>query len=162
MKTLVFVENNLMKKEFEIKGFNGTVDMSQPIIPGGSFTWGEMLHWKDFSYLDVRLPRTAKHSYNIINLAKAIQPIREKIGKPMIVTSGYRPDPYNRRAGGASRSQHKYGKAVDLNVRGLRDLGMNHRQLAKYIYEDLNFQGGVGGYSTWIHLDIGTRRKWGF
>ena len=150
-----------MKQYFEIKGFKGTVDMKSPIIPGGNFTWGEMLHWDDFNYLDVRLPRTASHAYNIVNLAKAIQPIRETVGLAMTVTSGYRPDPYNRRAGGATRSQHKIGKAVDLHIIGLKP-GVTHRHIAKHIYEDLGFNGGVGGYSSWIHLDIGNRRKWGF
>lgn len=152
-----------MKKEFEIKGFNGTVDMTKSIIPGGNFTWGEMLHWEDFNYLDIRFPRAKSHSYNLVKLAKAIQPIRERLGVSMIVSSGYRPEPYNRRAKGDPRSKHKIGKAVDLVVPNLSKTGIkSHRALARYIYNDLGFDGGVGGYSGWIHLDVGNRRKWGF
>jgi uncharacterized protein YcbK (DUF882 family) len=143
--------------EFQIKGFKGLVDMRQPVIPGGNFTWGEFLHWDDFAYRDIRLPREAQHAYNLVNLAKSIQPVREHIGKPMKVTSGYRPDPYNRRAGGASNSMHKFGKAGDFHIPGV-----NHYQLARELFYDYGFQGGVGGYPSWIHLDIGARRKWGF
>lgn len=150
-----------MKKNFKLKGFKGEVDMTSLVVPNSNFTWGELLHWKDFNYLDVRLPREVQHSYNIVNLIKKIQPIRETIGLSFKVTSGYRPDPYNRRAGGATRSKHKFGQAVDFMIVGLPK-GVTHRHMASHIYYDLGFGGGVGGYSGWIHLDTGTRRKWGF
>lgn len=146
-----------MKTNFVIPGFLGTVDMRTPVIPGGNFTWGELLHWKDFNYNDIRVPREAKHAYNIVHLARALQDVREHLKKPMRVTSGYRPDPYNRRAGGASNSLHKFGMACDLHVPG-----ENHYELAKHLYWHYGYEGGVGGYPSWIHLDIGSRRKWGF
>ena len=149
-----------MKTLFEIPGFLGKVNMTKPIIEGGSFTWGELLHWDDFNKTDIRVPREAMHSYNLVNLAKTVQPVRDRVGKAFIVTSGYRPDPYNKRAGGAKNSMHKFGKAVDFVIPGFT--ATNYQILANDIYYDWGFKGGVGCYSGWLHLDIGTRRKWGF
>lgn len=147
-----------MKKDFVIPGFVNTVDMSKPIIPNGSFTWGEMLHWDDFDREDIRVPRTKEHAYNLVNLAINLEKIRKILKVPMKVTSGYRPDPYNRRAGGATNSLHMVGKAVDFTI----GRGVNHFDLARRIDNVIGWNGGVGGYPSWVHLDIGQNRKWGF
>lgn len=43
-----------------------------------------------------------------------LDPIREKYGKPIIVTSGYRSRFLNELVGGVSTSQHRFGLAADL------------------------------------------------
>lgn len=43
-----------------------------------------------------------------------LDPIREKYGKPIIVTSGYRSQFLNNLVGGVSTSQHLFGLAADL------------------------------------------------
>jgi uncharacterized protein YcbK (DUF882 family) len=60
--------------------------------------------------------------------------------------------------GGAPRSQHLTGNAVDLQVQGL-----SGRQVANSVM--LTWPGGIGIYSNMpsvIHLDLGPRRTWGF
>lgn len=48
-------------------------------------------------------------------LAVAIlQPLRDKIGKPIIINSGYRCPAVNARVGGADKSAHLYGRAADI------------------------------------------------
>ena len=47
-----------------------------------------------------------------------LEPLREKIMKPIIITSGYRCDTLNKKVGGARTSQHRYGQAVDIKVKG--------------------------------------------
>ena len=49
-------------------------------------------------------------------IVNCLQPIREKLGKPMIITSGYRNSQVNKLVGGASNSQHTKGQAVDFVV----------------------------------------------
>ena len=44
--------------------------------------------------------------------------IREQIGKPMIITSGYRHLAHNSTIGGAKNSPHLCGRAVDVKVAG--------------------------------------------
>ena len=45
-----------------------------------------------------------------------LDPLREKWGAPIIVTSGYRCPALNRAIGGASGSQHTKGEAADIRT----------------------------------------------
>lgn len=57
---------------------------------------------------------------NMLNLIVfCLQPIREKINKPIIITSGYRNQQVNKLVGGANNSHHTTGKAVDFIVNGM-------------------------------------------
>ena len=48
-----------------------------------------------------------------------LQPLRDKLGKPMIITSGFRSKKVNELVGGVSNSQHLYGQACDFVVNGM-------------------------------------------
>lgn len=57
---------------------------------------------------------------NLSMLVKnTLQPIRNALGKPIKVTSGYRSPDLNKSVGGTSKSQHNEGKAADIVVSGL-------------------------------------------
>lgn len=43
-----------------------------------------------------------------------LQPIRDKLGKPITITSGYRSSALNKAVGGAKSSQHLRGEAADI------------------------------------------------
>lgn len=47
-----------------------------------------------------------------------LQSLRNKIGKPIYITSGLRCKAYNKRINGYRYSPHLLGKAVDIHVRG--------------------------------------------
>jgi putative chitinase len=51
---------------------------------------------------------------NILSMAIELDKVRESWGKPIRVTSWHRPVAINRAVGGASRSQHIYGRGVDI------------------------------------------------
>lgn len=51
---------------------------------------------------------------NILSIAIELDKIRSAWGKPLRITSWYRPAAVNRQIGGASRSQHICGRGVDL------------------------------------------------
>ena len=54
---------------------------------------------------------------NLTKLCKdVLQPIRDKLGKPLTVTSGYRCPKLNTAVGGAKNSQHKLGQAADITL----------------------------------------------
>ncbi|MEM7387913.1 MAG: D-Ala-D-Ala carboxypeptidase family metallohydrolase [Verrucomicrobiota bacterium] len=82
--------------------------------------------------------------------------IRWYFGKPIIVSSGYRTDAYNRQVGGRPNSRHLYGLAADIIV-----IGIQPHRVAEYA-ERLEF-GGVGRYpgKGFTHVDVyGYRRRW--
>lgn len=80
---------------------------NQQIVVGISLTWGEIT--KDCK----RVPESKDIVENIIEVTKLFGEVRNKWGSPIIVTSGYRPAAVNRAVGGASRSQHIVGRAID-------------------------------------------------
>ena len=47
-----------------------------------------------------------------------LQKIRDWAGAPIIITSAYRTESYNRSVGGAARSYHIRGQAYDIKVQG--------------------------------------------
>jgi uncharacterized protein YcbK (DUF882 family) len=97
---------------------------------------------------------------NVKECAYNLQILRDKIGKPVHIISGYRNPTYNKRIGGASRSYHMKAMAADIKVKG-----MTPRQV-KAIIEDLIVDGlmkpgGVGIYRTFIHYDCrGKNARW--
>lgn len=139
-------------KAFKLPGNVSTFYTDQPIIPNGSFTWGEA------TKNATRIPADVSIVNNIIALARQLQRARNQIGRPFKVNSWYRPPAVNEAVGGASRSYHLYGMAADLEVSGY-----SGRRIANAVMPW--WSGGVGIYShlpNVVHLDIGPRRTWGF
>lgn len=72
-------------------------------------SYAELLMGREAEY-----PLTIQMKKNLDRLYAAINKIRQAYGKPMTVTSGYRPGHYNKAAGGAKRSAHLTCEAVDI------------------------------------------------
>ena len=97
---------------------------------------------------------------NVKELAKNLQVIRDEIGKSIHVNSGYRSPSYNKKIGGATRSQHLLGNAADLRVNGMKPSEL-HKVILRLIKEKKISEGGVGLYRTFVHYDIrGTKARW--
>lgn len=69
-----------------------------------------------------------------------LQKLRDKLGKSIIVSSGYRCPAKNKACGGAKRSQHMLGKARDIKVSGLTPLEVAYAAI------EIGFK-GVGVYT---------------
>jgi len=89
-----------------------------------------------------------------------LQPIRDKLNKPMMVTSGFRCEQLNKLVGGAKTSQHLEGKAVDFIVPNasissvidfIKKSGIEYDQL-------------INEYDKWVHISYnkGHNRKQSF
>jgi uncharacterized protein YcbK (DUF882 family) len=100
---------------------------------------------------------------NMIKLAEQLQILRDKVGKPIKINSGYRCPSYNDDIiKGAKYSQHKLGKAADIVVDG-----MSANEVHKLVCEmvelgQLDF-GGIGKYNTFTHVDIrDNKARWDY
>ena len=97
---------------------------------------------------------------NVRKLAKNLQVIREHIGKPIKVISGYRSPSYNRRIGGARRSQHMLATAADIKVAAMSPSEVK-AVIVGLIKSGKIDSGGVGLYKTFTHYDTrGRNARW--
>lgn len=89
-------------------------------------------------------------------LVSVLQQIRDHFAKPVIITSAYRNDAYNKKVGGAEYSQHKYGTAADICISGV-----SPATIAAYVETIMPNTGGIGIYRNFVHVDVRTARaRW--
>lgn len=90
-------------------------------------------------------------------LVKALQTLRDIVGKPIIITSACRCEKKNKNVGGKKDSQHLLGTAADIQVDGMSTLRL--ATLADTI--PAFAKGGVGLYKTFVHVDVRNgRARW--
>ena len=90
------------------------------------------------------------------DLPMLLQKIRDHFGKPVTINSAYRTEAKNKLVGGAPFSQHKYGVAADITIKGVSPL-----EVAKYAETLLGKKGGIGVYKAFTHVDVrATRSRW--
>lgn len=75
---------------------------------------------------------------NIILLVdNVLDPIREHVGMPVIITSGFRCPALNELVGGKGSSQHLTGQAADFTVLGM--MVREYKELAYWCADNLDF-----------------------
>ena len=111
------------------------------------------------------LPEDKKSLYitNALNLCQnVLQPIRNMIGVPMTIISGYRCPELNKEVGGEPDSQHLICEAADFTVAGL-DLKSVFEKIFNKIQEDGSFEIDQCIYEMrhihWIHISYSTHHK---
>ncbi len=127
---------------------------------------------KDFSEREFWQP--ARHGFlterpppsdvmgRIILLAREVlQPIRDELGVPVRVLSGWRGKRYNYAVGGVKASRHLTGEAADIVAEGIPPLAVHDLILNMHRFGKLPRLGGLGSYPGFTHVDIrhdGSRR----
>lgn len=82
-----------------------------------NFTLEELIHSDTANAKGIDNTPTKEIEENLKYLAeKALQPIRDKWGKPLTVNSGYRCKELNKAVGGVSNSSHLTGLAADIEA----------------------------------------------
>lgn len=83
------------------------------------------------------------------SLVEILQKIRSHFAKPVIINSGYRTPSYNKKVDGATYSQHLYGTAADIRIKGV-----SPKDIASYAETLLPNSGGIGIYKNFVHVDV--------
>ena len=73
--------------------------------------------WERLATESDGLTRAVQH--NLLTTFHKLDIIRKYFNRPIIVHCAYRPHKYNKEIGGAERSSHVEGKAVDFHVKNL-------------------------------------------
>lgn len=100
-----------------------------------NFTLAELIYSATAVKKGIDNKPTEEHYKNMVSLCKnVLQPLREKLGKPINVNSCYRCPKLNAAVGGAKTSQHCNGQAADIEING-----MSNYDLACYIRDNFEF-----------------------
>lgn len=89
------------------------------------------------------------------HLVAILDILRNKIGKPVIITSGYRTPEWNKKCNGAKYSYHMRGMAADIRVDGI-----SAKELANKLNELVPDECGIIVYKTWVHFDVRRGKKY--
>jgi uncharacterized protein YcbK (DUF882 family) len=115
------------------------------------FIWktGEKLQLsKNFSAkeFECREPHPSGEHRISKDLVQKLQQLRDVMGVSLTITSGYRHEAYNRKIGGASRSQHIHGNAADVKCADLNRLFEECKKIFPAV--------GDGRKRGFIHVDV--------
>lgn len=94
-------------------------------------------------------------NYMDSGLLYKIDLLRERYGKPIRITSGYRTESHNAAVGGVSNSSHLQGLAVDIACTASGD---RHDIINEALKLGFN---RIGIANTFLHLDVDTAKPSG-
>lgn len=92
---------------------------------------------------------------NLNRLADYLDGIREKIGIPILVNSGYRSPILNKAVGGVVNSQHQKGLAADIVCTDMTKLETVLRETGGF--DQLIKEHRKGSKSFWFHVSVPTK-----
>lgn len=90
------------------------------------------------------------------SLLTVVQNIRTYFDAPVTILSGARCYEHNRAVGGSRNSQHLFGRAADVVVKGVDPL-----EVRNYVEQQLDGEGGIGYYPEKGFVHVDTRTKGG-
>jgi uncharacterized protein YcbK (DUF882 family) len=112
---------------------------------------------KNFRLSEFACRCSKEHEHKISKeLVDTLQKLRDELGEPLEITSGYRDPEHNKAIGGAPKSQHVLGNAVDLKCSNMDKL---YELCEKYFMAV-----GDGRKIGFIHVDLrkNKQRRWGY
>ena len=111
------------------------------------------MHSEHFSFDECACKHCGK-DWTAPRLITLAEKIRSALGdRPMIPTSVCRCREHNAAVGGASDSQHMYGRAMDFYINGMSTEAIFEALKALSRCEVLPSLHGLGVYDNWVHID---------
>lgn len=105
---------------------------------------------------------TEEHIKNLRLIAEQVfEPVRANFRQPIRISSGYRSQQLNAAIGGAIRSQHSTGEALDIDMDGT---AVSNAEIFKFIKEKLSFDQLIWEFGTkqnpdWVHVSYSSDGK---
>lgn len=101
-------------------------------------------------------PKTKQEETTVVENLRALcrevlQPLRDHLGRPVVISSGYRCRELNEKVGGAKNSQHMRGEAADIRVKDSREL----TETMRFIMDETEFDQLIREKSAtgeWVHV----------
>lgn len=122
------------------------------------FTWQELTCTTHKELAKLNLEEAKKHPGRMYQLAGFAERVREIVGRPLIINSGYRCVKLNNAVGGSLTSQHLYAEAIDIKVSG-----KTSEELFRIIAaSDLKYDQLIlekAGNAQWVHVSIGSKKE---
>ena len=89
-------------------------------------------------------------------LVMVLENIRAHFDAPVVIHSGYRTPQYNEKVNGAAHSQHCYGMAADISIKG-----QTPAAVAAYARQLMPDWGGIGIYAKkgFTHIDVREKKS---
>ena len=123
---------------------------------GKYFTLAEMTNSPTASARHiVNEPNPAEIEAMTALVANVLDPLREALGVPVRVSSGFRNDALNAAVGGASKSQHRSGEAADILADGLTV----PKLVARIHALELPYDQLIDEFGRWVHVSYGPRQR---
>lgn len=96
---------------------------------------------------------------NMLNLIfYVLQPLRDIVKCPVVITSGYRCPELNKKVGGKANSQHLTGQAADIDVPSLYLFDVFKIIKEQLPYDQLLYEYDLQGH-RWIHVSYNHRKN---
>ena len=120
------------------------------------FTLEELTFSQTATRLGIDNTPEAETLSNLRGLANFLEVIREKIKKPIYITSGYRSSELNNKIGGSKTSAHVYGNAADIIAPSYG----TPADLAEIIAAlDLEFDQLILEFGKWVHIAVSDKPR---
>lgn len=106
---------------------------------------------------------TATQLYNMQQVGQQVfDPVREALGVRLAISSFFRCDDLNRAVGGSRSSQHKEGKAIDIDADILGQITnaqvFNYIRDSGLIFDQLIWEYGTEASPAWVHVSFDRAR----
>lgn len=118
------------------------------------FTLEEFMYSETAIRLGIDMtPNNAQVMCMIRLCENVLEPLRMQVGKPIKITSGFRPPALNKAIGGAANSAHQFGCAADTQIDGMTPLQII--QLVKIsAWGRIFVDQGIEEFGSWAHLAV--------
>lgn len=123
-----------------------------------NFKMSELIHSDTaIKYNINNMPDINSLDYMLDLIFYVLQPLRDRLGRAIVITSGYRNSQVNKLVGGAVNSQHTKGQAADIVVKGYTP----NQVIDIILKSGIEYDQLINEYDQWTHISFvkGKNRK---